>query len=169
MAAYGRGQMLGSGIRPELMQVDYSPFVNAAAMTAKSNADLASTIGGAITQGVQGYTDYKKMNSEINVAKKNASTMIDSAINLYGESAPDIRSTLETYKAEINNPNLSSYEQGMIASGVTQNIENLINMQMNAGKLQMQQQQLRQQQAPAGAAPVGQTMTVNPFTGLPFR
>lgn len=169
MAAYGRGQMLGSGIRPELMQVDYSPFVNAAAMTAKSNADLASTIGGSITQGVQDYTDYKKMNSEINVAKKNASTMIDSAINLYGESAPDIRSTLETYKAEINNPNLSSYEQGMIASGVTQNIENLINMQMNAGKLQMQQQQLMQQRSSAGAAPSSQQMTVNPFTGLPFR
>lgn len=169
MAAYGRGQMLGVGIDPRLMTMDYSPFVDAAATTAQSNAALASSIGGAIKEGVQGYSDYKKMNSDINVAKKNASTMIDSAINLYGESAPGIRSTLETYKAEINNPNLSSYEQGMIASGVTQNIENLINMQMNAGKLQMQQQQLKQQQAPAGAAPAIQPMTVNPFTGLPFR
>ena len=163
MAAYGRGQMLGVGIDPRLMTMDYSPFVDAAATTAQSNAALASSIGGTIKEGVQEYSDYKKMNSDINVAKKNASTMIDSAINLYGESAPGIRSTLETYKAEINNPNLSSYEQGMIASGVTQNIENLINMQMNAGKLQMQQQQLKQQQAPAS-----QPMTVNPFTGLPF-
>lgn len=163
MAAYGRGQMLGMGIDPRLMTMDYSPFVDAAATTAQSNAALASSIGGTIKEGVQEYSDYKKMNSDINVAKKNASTMIDSAINLYGESAPGIRSTLETYKAEINNPNLSSYEQGMIASGVTQNIENLINMQMNAGKLQMQQQQLKQQQAPAS-----QPMTVNPFTGLPF-
>ena len=166
MAAYGRGQMLGVGIDPRLMAVDYSPFVDAAATTAQSNADLASSIGGAVKQGVEGYADYKKMNSDINVAKKNASTMIDSAINLYGESAPGIRSTLETYKAEINNPNLSSYEQGMIASGVTKNIENLINMQMNAGKLQMQQQQLKQQQAPAGVVGVGGGMTKNPFTGL---
>jgi len=150
MAAYGRGQMLGMGIDPRLMTMDYSPFVDAAATTAQSNAALASSIGGTIKEGVQEYSDYKKMNSDINVAKKNASTMIDSAINLYGESAPGIRSTLETYKAEINNPNLSSYEQGMIASGVTQNIENLINMQMNAGKLQMQQQRMQQMQSPYG-------------------
>lgn len=150
MAAYGRGQMLGVGIDPRLMTVDYSPFVDAATTTAQSNVALASTIGGAVKQGVEGYADYKKMNSDINVAKKNASTMIDSAINLYGESAPGIRSTLETYKTEINNPNLSSYEQGMIASGVTKNIENLINMQMNAGKLQMQQQRMQQMQSPYG-------------------
>ena len=150
MAAYGRGQMLGAGIDPRLMSVDYSPFVDAATTTAQSNAALASSIGGAVKQGVEGYADYKKMNSDIKVAKKNASTMIDSAINLYGESAPGIRSTLETYKTEINNPNLSSYEQGMIASGVTKNIENLINMQMNAGKLQMQQQRMQQMQSPYG-------------------
>ena len=29
MAAYGRGQMLGVGIDPRLMAVDYSPFVDA--------------------------------------------------------------------------------------------------------------------------------------------
>jgi hypothetical protein len=163
MATYGRGQMLGSGINPESFKQDFSGFARAAEIQAQGMANIGERIGGAIKEGVQGYSDYKKMNSDINVAKKNASTMIDSAINLYGESAPGIRSTLETYKAEINNPNLSSYEQGMIASGVTQNIENLINMQMNAGKLQMQQQQLNQQQAPAS-----QPMTVNPFTGLPF-
>ena len=162
MQTYGSGQMLGSSIDPRLMLVDYSGYVDAA----KTKAQSTAAIGGAIQQLGSQFADYKKMNSEINVAKKNASTMIDSAINLYGESAPGIRSTLETYKAEINNPNLSNYEQGMIASGVTKNIENLINMQMNAGKLQMQQQQLKKQQAPSGAAGVGGGMTKNPFTGL---
>jgi hypothetical protein len=150
MTAYGRGQMLGAGINPQLMAVDYSPFVDAAATTAQSNADLASTIGGAVKQGVEGYADHKKMNSDIKVAKKNASTMIDSAINLYGESIPGIRSTLETYKAEIDNPNLSSYEQGMIASGVTKNIDTLLNMQMNLSKLEMQRQRMQQMQSPYG-------------------
>lgn len=159
--------LLGSSIDPRLFQQDYSGYVRAGEMQAQSIANLGERIGGAIKEGAQGYSDYKKMNSDINVAKKNASTMIDSAINLYGESAPGIRSTLETYKAEINNPNLSSYEQGMIASGVAQNIESLINMQMNAGKLQMQQQQLNQQ-LNQQQAPASQTMTVNPFTGLPF-
>jgi hypothetical protein len=42
----------------------------------------------------------------------------------------------------------------MIASGVTQNIENLINMQMNAGKLQMQQQRMKQMQSPYGVGGV---------------
>ena len=48
MAAYGKGQMLGSGINPESFKQDYSGFSRAAEMQAQGLSNLGGSIAGAI-------------------------------------------------------------------------------------------------------------------------
>jgi hypothetical protein len=73
MAAYGRGQMLGSGINPESFKLDYSGMANAAATQAQGVANLGASIGGAISE-VGDYfkkqaEDEKKVQKSLSVAK----------------------------------------------------------------------------------------------------
>ena len=56
MAAYGKGQMLGSGINPESFKLDFSGFADAAKMQAQGLSNLGQSIGGSI----QSYGEVKK-------------------------------------------------------------------------------------------------------------
>jgi hypothetical protein len=81
MAAYGRGQTLGSGINPESFKQDYSGFTNAAAIQAQGMANLGAQIG-------QATGDYFKQQNEKKKAVKQASTQIDAALKLFPDLAP---------------------------------------------------------------------------------
>ena len=125
---YGQGRMLGDTIDPRLSAVDYSPYVNAAAINAQSISDLGGQIAGAINQ----YADIKKQNSEIAAFKKTTENQIDSAINLFGDKIPQLSDQLNKQKALLNDPNISLYEQGMIAKNLSNNINSTLNMFMDS-------------------------------------
>jgi len=87
MAAYGKGQMLGSGINPESFKQDYSGFANAAAIEAQGIANLGGQVG-----------DYFKQQGEKKKTVKQASTQIDAAIKLFPDLAPMLSGVRDTLR-----------------------------------------------------------------------
>jgi predicted transcriptional regulator len=140
------GQVPTSGYRTP----DYS---GAAAAGGAAAAAPYEMIQGLIGQ----YEQNKKQTAEINVAKKTAASRIDSMLNLYGDKIPGLKDQLESYKSTLNDPKMSQYEQGITASSLVQELDNLLNMNMQASQyglqqLKMQQMQQSMQQSAAGSA-----------------
>ena len=132
--------MLGASINPQLMIQDYSGFVNAANTQAQAIAGL----GQSLMQAAGAYKQNKEKTKDATLAKKTASQQIDGMISLYGDTMPEIKPLLEQEKAMINDPSLSLLEQGKLASGLSERINNLVNMQTSALNMQMSQEKLRQ-------------------------
>jgi hypothetical protein len=154
---YGRGQMLGAGVDPSLFRQDFSGFARAGEIQGQTYADLGESIGGAIQSAAGGFQQMKKQTAEINVAKKTAASRIDSMLNLYGDKIPGLKDQLESYKSILNDPKMSQYEQGITASSLVQELDNLINMNMQVSQyglqqLKMQQMQQSMRQSAAGSA-----------------
>jgi len=142
--AYGRGKMLGASINPQLMIQDYSGFVNAAKTRAEGLTKLGEGIISGASSIASGMMQGKEMTKAATMAKKTASQQIDGMISLYGDTMPEIKPLLEQEKAMINDPGLSLLEQGKLASGLSERINNLVNMQTSALNMQMGQEKLRQ-------------------------
>jgi hypothetical protein len=87
MAAYGKGQMLGSGINPESFKQDYSGFSRAAEIQAQGLSNLGQSIGGSI----QSYSEMKKLQQEDERAVQKSK----SVAKAIGDLIPDLQPTLE--------------------------------------------------------------------------
>jgi len=141
---YGRGKMLGEGLDPRMFLLDYSGFADAAKTQAEGISQLGQGIVSGASSIASGMMKGKEMTKAATLARKTASQQIDGMISLYGDTMPEIKPLLEQEKAMINDPSLSLLEQGQIASGLSERINNLINMQTSALNMQMSQEKLRQ-------------------------
>jgi hypothetical protein len=111
MAAYGKGQMLGSGINPESFKQDYSGFSRAAEIQAQGLQNLGQSIGGAI----QNYGEVKKEQKKVDAYNKASAKSIEAAITLgksYGITAAE--ETLAPFLQSYNDPNLSPIEKAAL-------------------------------------------------------
>jgi len=111
MAAYGKGQMLGSGINPESFKLDFGGFADAARMQAQGLSNLGQSIGGAI----QSYGDVKKEQKKVDAYNKASAKSIEAAITLgksYGITAAE--ETLSPFLQSYNDPNLSPIEKAAL-------------------------------------------------------
>lgn len=111
MAAYGKGQMLGSGINPESFKLDFGGFADAARMQAQGIAGLGQSIGGAI----QNYGEVKKEQKKVDAYNKASAKSIEAAITLgksYGITAAE--ETLAPFLQSYNDPNLSPIEKAAL-------------------------------------------------------
>jgi len=154
MAAYGRGQTLGSGINPESFKQDFSGFARAAQMQAQGIANLGQSIG-------QATGDYFKQQNEKKKAIKQASTQIESALNLF----PDLKSTFGDVQNRLRDDDIPLSERaaeaetiaGLINMGVSKLRDDSTTLQ-NQQKLQLdaaykgRQLKIAQQKADAAAA-----------------
>jgi hypothetical protein len=146
MAVYGRGQTLGSGINPESFKQDYSGFTNAAAIQAQGMANLGAQIG-------QATGDYFKQQNEKKKAIKQASTQIESALNLF----PDLKSTFSEAQNRLRDDDIPLSERAAEA----ETIAGLINMGVTKLRDQAEKDlQLQKINASRGA-------TEKPFTLKP--
>ena len=108
MAAYGKGQMLGSGINPESFKQDYSGFSRAAEMQAQGLSNLGGSIAGAIKD----FGENKKEQKKVDAYNKASAKAIEAAITLgdsYGITGAE--STLRPFLEAYNDPNLSPIEK----------------------------------------------------------
>jgi hypothetical protein len=111
MAAYGKGQMLGSGINPESFKLDFGGFADAARMQAQGIAGLGQSIGGAI----QNFGEAKKEQKKVDAYNKASAKSIEAAITLgksYGITAAE--ETLAPFLKSYNDPNLSPIEKAAL-------------------------------------------------------
>jgi hypothetical protein len=111
MAAYGKGQMLGSGINPESFKLDFGGFADAARMQAQGLSNLGQSIGGAI----QNYGEVKKEQKKVDAYNKASAKSIEAAITLgksYGITAAE--ETLSPFLQSYNDPNLSPIEKAAL-------------------------------------------------------
>jgi hypothetical protein len=111
MAAYGKGQMLGSGISPESFKQDYSGFSRAAEIQAQGLQNLGQSIGGAI----QNFGEAKKEQKKVDAYNKASAKSIEAAITLgksYGITAAE--ETLAPFLQSYNDPNLSPIEKAAL-------------------------------------------------------
>lgn len=95
MAAYGKGQMLGSGINPESFKQDYSGFANAAAIQAQGLSNLGQSIGGAIDD----YGKIKKQQQEDERSVQKSK----SVAKAIGDLIPDLKPTLQNSLLLLDN------------------------------------------------------------------
>ena len=111
MAAYGKGQMLGSGINPESFKQDYSGFARAAEIQAQGLANLGQSIGGAI----QNFGEAKKEQKKVDAYNKASAKSIEAAITL-GKSyeIKGVEETLAPFLKSYNDPNLSPIEKAAL-------------------------------------------------------
>jgi len=111
MAAYGKGQMLGSGINPESFKQDYSGFARAAEIQAQGLANLGQSIGGAI----QNFGEAKKEQKKVDAYNKASAKSIEAAITL-GKSykIKGVKEALAPFLQSYNDPNLSPIEKAAL-------------------------------------------------------
>jgi len=111
MAAYGKGQMLGSGINPESFKQDYSGFSRAAEIQAQGLQNLGQSIGGAI----QNFGEAKKEQRKVDAYNKASAKSIEAAITL-GKSyeIKGVEETLSPFLQSYNDPNLSPIEKAAL-------------------------------------------------------
>jgi len=111
MAAYGKGQMLGSGINPESFKQDYSGFARAAEIQAQGLQNLGASIGGAI----QNFGEAKKEQKKVDAYNKASAKSIEAAITL-GKSYEigGVEETLAPFLKSYNDPNLSPIEKAAL-------------------------------------------------------
>ena len=111
MAAYGKGQMLGSGINPESFKQDYSGFSRAAEIQAQGLQNLGQSIGGAI----QNFGEAKKEQKKVDAYNKASAKSIEAAITL-GKSyeIKGVEETLAPFLESYNDPNLSPIEKAAL-------------------------------------------------------
>jgi hypothetical protein len=111
MAAYGKGQMLGSGINPESFKLDFGGFADAARMQAQGLSNLGQSIGGAI----QNYGEVKKEQKKVDAYNKASAKSIEAAITL-GKSyeIKGVEETLAPFLQSYNDPNLSPIEKAAL-------------------------------------------------------
>jgi len=147
MAAYGKGQMLGSGINPESFKLDFGGFADAARMQAQGLSNLGQSIGGAI----QSYGDVKKEQKKVDAYNKASAKSIEAAITL-GKSyqIKGVEETLNPFLESYNNPNLSPIEKAALLDEGKAMIPNVF------GRFDRNQAMLieQAQNAPAPAAPL---------------
>lgn len=146
MAAYGRGQTLGSGINPESFKQDFSGFARAAQIQAQGMANLGAQIG-------QATGDYFKQQNEKKKAIKQASTQIESALNLF----PDLKSTFGDVQNRLRDDDIPLSERAAEA----ETIAGLINMGVTKLRDQAEKDlQMEKINASRGAA--GKPFTLKP-------
>lgn len=146
MAAYGRGQTLGSGINPESFKQDFSGFARAAQIQAQGMANLGAQIG-------QATGDYFKQQNEKKKAVKQASTQIESALNLF----PDLKSTFGDVQNRLRDDDIPLSERAAEA----ETIAGLINMGVTKLRDQAEKDlQMEKINASRGAA--GKPFTLKP-------
>jgi hypothetical protein len=138
MAAYGRGQMLGLGIDPRLMAVDYSPFVDAAATTARSNVALASSIGGTIEKGVNQFTDYKKQQAE----DERLIQKSKSVAKAIGDLIPDLQPTIQESMMILDDKEVPLSRRKAEAEAISDILNLGINEVRNRQEVGMRQKEL---------------------------
>ena len=111
MAAYVKGQMLGSGINPESFKQDYSGFARAAGIQAQGLQNLGQSIGGAI----QNFGEAKKEQRKVDAYNKASAKSIEAAITL-GKSyeIKGVEETLTPFLQSYNDPNLSPIEKAAL-------------------------------------------------------
>lgn len=143
MAAYGRGQMLGAGINPQLMAVDYSPFADAAATTAQSNAALASSIGGTIEKGVNQFTDYKKQQAEDERLVQKSK----SVAKAIGDLIPDLQPTIQESMMILDDKEVPLSRRKAEAEAISDILDLGINEVRNRQEVGLKQRQLGLQEA----------------------
>ena len=150
MAAYGKGQMLGSGINPESFKQDYSGFARAAGIQAQGLQNLGQSIGGAI----QNFGEAKKEQKKVDAYNKASAKSIEAAITLgesYGITAA--KETLAPFLESYNDPNLSPIEKAALLDEGKAMIPNVF------GRFDQDQAMAIQktQNAPSPATPFGFT------------
>ena len=139
MAAYGRGQMLGTGIDPRLMTMDYSPFVDAAATQAKGIATLGANIGGAIAQ----VGDYKKQQAEDERLVQKSK----SVAKAIGDLIPDLQPTIQESMMILDDKELPLSRRKAEAEAISDILNLGINEVSNRQEIALKQRQLGLQEA----------------------
>jgi hypothetical protein len=124
MAAYGKGQMLGSGINPESFKQDYSGFARAAEIQAQGLANLGQSIGGAI----QSYNEIKQERKKIDADTKASRAGIESAIKLGDSLGFDVKSMLSPVLERMDDPNTTPMEAAALGREASSQIANVLNL-----------------------------------------
>lgn len=105
MPAYGKGQMLGSGINPESFKMDFSGFADAARTQAQGVANLGANIGNAINM----VGDEKKAINQ-NIAKGK------SALAFAKANYPELADRIDEIGSIFSDPNVSKADQAAAGS-----------------------------------------------------
>lgn len=150
MAAYGKGQMLGSGINPESFKQDYSGFANAAAIQAQGLSNLGQSIGGAI----QDYGKLKKEQAEQNKQVK----MAESIGKMIVQTMPEYADMINPSLAALSDQNIPLADRVTEALNITEGFKTRLNLEgiikereMDALRLQKLRSSLAPQPAAAAA------------------
>jgi len=156
MQTYGRGQMLGASINPQLMIQDYSGFVNAANTQAQAIAGL----GQSLVQAAGAYKQNKQEASQMNAQVKASENFLTSAKTLFGESNPALSQMIDQTLAISSDPKMSLAERSAYLNTSVQGLGSLVSsiqqlesMDINRQKLGLERQALgiRQQAAASGS------------------
>lgn len=134
MAAYGKGQMLGSGINPESFKQDYSGFARAAEIQAQGLQNLGASIGGAI----QNYGEMKKSQQ----ADERAVQKSKSVAKAIGDLIPDLKPTLQNSLTILDNKELPLSQRKAEAEAISDILNLGIGQIRNASAQQIEQSKL---------------------------
>ena len=124
MAAYGKGQMLGSGINPESFKLDFGGFSRAAEIQAQGLQNLGQSIGGAI----QSYNEIKQERKKIDADTKASRAGIESAIKLGDSLGFDVKSMLSPVLERMDDPNTTPMEAAALGREASSQIANVLNL-----------------------------------------
>lgn len=150
MAAYGRGQTLGSGINPESFKQDYSGFTNAAAIQAQGIANLGQSIAG----GIEKYGEIKKEQAKQSQQVKQA----ENIGKLIAKTMPEYADMINPSLVILADQNIPLADRVTEALNITEGFKTRLNLEglkreREMDALKMKQMQASMQPASASAPP----------------
>ena len=143
MAAYGKGQMLGSGINPESFKQDYSGFSRAAEMQAQGLSNLGGSIAGAIKD----FGEAKEQRKKIDAETKASRAGIESAIKLGDALGFDVKGMLSPVLDRMDDPNTTPIEAAALGREASTQIANILNLGFKAQDQESQRASMMQDAA----------------------
>ena len=140
---YGRGQMLGAGVDPNLFRQDYSGFAKAGETMGKAYADLGQSIGSAIS----GFADMKKQNAALKAQTQSDIDFAKSAQGLYKDEDSEYSNSLAQRIEALNDPGLNAYEKASYAAGLRQSVTDDFKLRQMQSAMQMSQMRMNRMSA----------------------
>ena len=149
MAAYGKGQMLGSGINPESFKQDYSGFARAAEMQAQGLQNLGASIGGAIENYGKVREERKKIDAETKASRAGIESAIKlgDALGFNVKNGFDVKGMLSPVLDRMDDPNTTPMEAAALGREASNQITNVLNLGFKAQDQKSQQASLMQDAA----------------------
>jgi len=151
---YGRGGMLGANIDPRMFLQDFSGFARAGEIQAQGITNLAQ----GVTQGIEGYQEAKKIESEENRAIQNARQLGEAVLKVDPSMADIIGNSLNL----MASPDANRNDKLGAAEGIRELLQTTSDIKRNQEMMALKRASMAGSGSGGASSPLDGAMVLTP-------